>query len=337
MGKKLLRPHKTPTFQYWMLERVRPTLNSNHIREILDFAPRGVASFDMGAKNLALCVLDSRMETVVKWCMINIWAREEQETQTVVNSKKRTLDEHVEAFVPALDQHLPDLASVVHVAIEQQPAGRGPFANTKMQNLQNCLKTWFLTRLSLCADIVSPKLKLNITRAELAEDDAKNPDGPPTTPKKASERYHYHKKRAITTTEKLLHTHTDATRAKMFTSTRKKDDFADAFLQGLWWIRARKEEWRKHCVALKRVTARQQKAAAAAAKRAGRKKKASHKQEQAEAPPKKRAKKTSRKQKAVVEAVEAATSHKQEQAGEAPPKKRPRKTSRKRKRPDVVL
>ncbi len=206
-----------------------------------------LASFDMGAANLAVCVIEMETKKIRDWFIIDIFRAESVATGTEVKSGDRNVDQHIEALVPALDQHYDTFKGVTHVAIEQQPSGRGAFANNKMHNLQHALKVWFLTRYGLCAKIVSPKQKLKLIRAALKEDDALC-DPVPSTPKAAKtatkkekdriarKRYQYHKKRAVQCTRKIGPDHATEMQMTLFGASKKKDDYSDSLLQGLWYI-----------------------------------------------------------------------------------------------------
>lgn len=194
-----------------------------------------LASFDMGAINLAMCILDMETKRIHEWRILNIFRTESIVLGREIKSSDRTVDQHVEAMIQTLEDHSELFYGITHVAIEQQPAGRGRFANNKMSILQHSLKTWFLTKYHVCATIVSPKLKLRIIRKTLAEDDALL-DPQPSTPKNARKRYAYHKKRAIQCVQKLGALHATETQMVLFRASKKKDDYADALLQGLWHI-----------------------------------------------------------------------------------------------------
>lgn len=206
-----------------------------------------LASFDMGAANLAVCVLEIETKQVQHWFLIDIFRGESVASGTEVKSGDCNVDHHIEALVPALDEFYDIFKTVTHVAIEQQPSGRGDYANNKMHNLQHALKVWFLTRFGICARIVSPKHKLKIIRTALKEDDALC-DPVPSTPKAAKtatktekarvarQRYQYHKKRAIQCTRKIGADHATETQMTLFGASKKKDDYGDSFLQGLWYI-----------------------------------------------------------------------------------------------------
>lgn len=203
-----------------------------------------LASFDMGAANLAVCVLDIATKKILHWFLIDIFREQSIATGKVIKSSKKTVDEHVEALVPALEGFSSVFDDVTHVVIEQQPSGRGRFANNKMHNLQHSLKTWFLTKYSICAKILSPKHKLKIIRSSLASDDELC-DPRPSTPKVANKRYAYHKKRAVQCVKKIGPLHATETQMTLFKASKKKDDYADAFLQGLWRIKQLELEHKK--------------------------------------------------------------------------------------------
>ena len=197
---------------------------------------RLLASFDMGAKNLACCVLNIDTEQVEHWFLIDLFRAESQRLGREVRSTDKTVNEHVEAMIPELDRYAHIFNQVTHVAIELQPAGRGKFANNKMNNLQHCLKTWFLTKYKICAQIMSATLKLKLIKQRMKEYDAQQPVNP-STPTNANKRYQYNKKRAVLCTHHIGQFHATDVQMAVFCATKKKDDYADSFLQGLYRIK----------------------------------------------------------------------------------------------------
>jgi hypothetical protein len=200
--------------------------------------PQIVASFDIGAKNLAVCILDIETEKILDWFIINIFIHEEVRTGKEVKSSERSIRQHIDYLAETLPDYRHRFEQVTHVLLEQQPNGKGKFANSKMFNVENSIRMWFRSEFGIVAQTVSPKLKLQIIREALKEEDELC-DPKPSTPKKATQRYAYHKKRAVQCARKLAPERCDLALIHMCLGSRKKDDYADSFLQGLWWIRDR--------------------------------------------------------------------------------------------------
>lgn len=192
-------------------------------------------SIDIGAQNLGICVCDISTKKIIHWLIIDIFLAQSQQLGTIIRSSKKSMNEHVEALIPTLEQHSHLFEDATHVVIEQQQAGRGRFSNNKMNVLMHCIKVWFLIKYQINSSICSPKNKLKIIRAALKEDDEQLNE-PPTTPKEARKRYSYHKKRAIQCATKLAPLYACESKMRIFLASKKKDDFADSLLQALYFI-----------------------------------------------------------------------------------------------------
>ena len=202
---------------------------------------RLLASFDMGAKNLACCVINIDTEQIEEWFLINIFRATSQALGIEVKSTDYTIDQHIEVLVPSLEEYTHIFNHVTHVAIELQPAGRGQFANNKMSSLQHALKTWFLTKYGICAKIMSATLKMKVIKQKMKEVDAQTIP-PPTTPKNAAKRYQYNKKRAKQCVAYIGHQHASASQMTLFNASKKKDDYEDEMLQNMYRIKQLKIE-----------------------------------------------------------------------------------------------
>ena len=158
-----------------------------------------ILSVDVGIKNLAICILcDRRIEL---WNVYDLGSV--QSTTTVkLGSLKKALD-------PI------DLETVDLVLIEKQP-----YCNPKMRVISSAMHMYFVMKgLTRILDYSGKhKLKLCMDRA-------------PDVKGKAA-KYYSNKKRAIETTRDLIKVN-DPTWEHVFTSSKKKDDLADCYLQGL--------------------------------------------------------------------------------------------------------
>lgn len=167
-------------------------------------------SFDIGLRNLAVCKLDVNAETKVfdisYWKVMSAVADD-------LNVNKTSIDELCPMFATLIDAHLPEWTSDVDVAyIESQPMGRT--RNLKTKVLSHILQVALLrAKPTLRVQFIHPTLKL------------KDMVGPRD--------YRKNKKHAITVTEGLLQSELCGTpgASDIFVGS-KRDDLADAFLQG---------------------------------------------------------------------------------------------------------
>ena len=217
-------------------------------------------SFDVGIKNLAYCVL-SPDERLKQWgiinlsngpiCQVNLRKKcEKQATYKVKNSeieycctshkgkfKKhqlKKLNSNYDLFEISKNcieslQKL-DLSSIKIVLIENQPALKNP----TMKSIQMILYTFFIMDGVLNKEssieqvyMVNARNKLKVYQGPFVicpyNDDKKN-------------KYKKNKYLSIKYTEKMIEDETDEIK-EIFDQSKKKDDLADAYLQGIYWIK----------------------------------------------------------------------------------------------------
>jgi hypothetical protein len=171
-----------------------------------------ILSFDLGTKHLALCKLNidtSKQFEIIDWQVISV-------VDHTVNVNKTSIEELVLPFTNCIVKHLDQwLADVDTVFIESQPMGRTKNVKTKI--LSHILQSYIQQKKStLIVQFIHPSLKL------------KDMVGPRT--------YRENKKFAIQKTEELLGTQLrlNAAKCKELFVHKKRDDLADAFLQGYY-------------------------------------------------------------------------------------------------------
>jgi hypothetical protein len=182
-----------------------------------------VLSFDVGTKNLAFCdltVLDTSF-SISKWTV-------ESCVPSGLNVNETALVDLVPYFTDMLRRNMDSWASQEYdmVLIENQPmGGRGSARNLKTKVLSHILQAMFLDR--------DPKTKIQFVHPGLKLKDM------PRTEEKST--YRANKFYAITKTTELIGgsecTSQDLASKVMSTKKMKKDDLADAFLQGFYFAR----------------------------------------------------------------------------------------------------
>lgn len=174
-------------------------------------------SFDMGIKNLALCIVRAEGDAepaITHWEMIDTL-----EGTRINNAKAIRIESAVQALVDAMRARSSLWEGVDEVIIEQQPVGRLPVSNTLMKTLSHVLQAFFYAlgaRVRFC----SPKKKLGLAGVDDAAAPAKE---------KAAQRYARHKQAAIDETRRRV----SGEWLTWFDALPKRDDAADAFLQAL--------------------------------------------------------------------------------------------------------
>lgn len=123
-----------------------------------------------------------------------------------------------ETFDKVLENH----KDITHVLIENQIS---PLAN-RMKTIQGMLSQYFIMIFeNISIEFISSANKLKIFSKE---------NEPQTEEKTQSQIYKGHKKDGVYYSNKVLEKNTWIT--KMSLETKKKDDLADCFLQGLWYL-----------------------------------------------------------------------------------------------------
>jgi len=153
-----------------------------------------------------------------------------------------TLGKHM---MLALDQN-PIIKDITHVIIENQIS---PIAN-RMKTVQGMLAQYFIMRVpDCCIEFVSSSNKLKAfnktnvektnvekTNVEKTNIENTNIDNINTEPEKVNTDYKKHKSDGVYYCAKVIQQNTNISCWQdPFNSSKKKDDLADAFLQGLWY------------------------------------------------------------------------------------------------------
>ena len=158
-------------------------------------------SIDVGIKNLAVCLLKGP-ETIEFWEVFDLG------TSTGTTRRLVKLCQTLEA-VPQLWE------SVDTVLIEKQPS-----FNPRMRVMADALHMFFVTKGLRDIRPYSAKYKLQLCK--------------PETEYQKGTKYSKNKKRAIDTTKWYLETVNSLSKwSSTFSKAKKKDDFADSFLQGV--------------------------------------------------------------------------------------------------------
>jgi hypothetical protein len=129
-----------------------------------------------------------------------------------------------------LNEVLREQGDITHVLIENQIS---PLAN-RMKTIQGMLSQYFImTYENIEIEFISSANKLKMFKKK-EEAVAVGEDDPPTQ----SQIYKKHKKDGIFFCEKVLHDNREMGGNALWETCekKKKDDLADCFLQGVWWI-----------------------------------------------------------------------------------------------------
>ena len=160
-----------------------------------------ILSFDIGIKNLAYCLIDSEDETILDWDVLDC---------SGPNEVLRVIEE--------LDS-LSYLCEADIILLEKQPS-----FNPKMRNISTAIYVYFILRINHeqnrnCKILFySAKHKLKCSNIQIEH--------------KTKSKYRQNKNLAVVHTRNLIKTHQG-----FFEASKKKDDLADCFLQGLSYIR----------------------------------------------------------------------------------------------------
>jgi hypothetical protein len=164
----------------------------------------------------------------------------------IVTLKSKNANEidliHIGKSIKRLFDLLPDIDSITHVLIENQIS---PIAN-RMKTIQGMLAQYFIMKNdNIHIDFVSSSHKLNqFKQIEVlreptnaivhAGSGAGTGTGEST---KTNPHYKAHKSDGITYCQEILEKNAALTHWNLSMNTRKKDDLADAFLQGMWYFK----------------------------------------------------------------------------------------------------
>lgn len=168
-----------------------------------------VASWDVGIKHLALCVIDQQTADstakIIRWELVTL--------------PGKSLSEIVQSLFQILQERRRDLERCDRILIERQ-AG----LNRKMSVVSHCMQMWYLCR-QLPSSFCDPRAKLRVF------------DGEPLPPKLPNDKYARTKALAKWHAQNFLdRTHQGSEWQTTLKTAKKADDLADALAQGLTWL-----------------------------------------------------------------------------------------------------
>ena len=149
---------------------------------------------------------------------------------------------HIGKSIKRLFDQLPDIDTITNVLIENQIS---PIAN-RMKTIQGMLAQYFIMKNdNIHIDFVSSSHKLNQFKQTPALREHTNTKSTTDThddtvanePSKTNPHYKAHKSDGITYCQEILEKNATLTQWNSSMNTRKKDDLADAFLQGMWYFK----------------------------------------------------------------------------------------------------
>lgn len=187
-----------------------------------------ILSFDIGIKNLAYCILDKDEDnklSIIKWDIIKLLEDNEK-------CKGFPLDELTKRLYKQLNSHFYSY-NITKVLLENQPVLKNPV----MKSVQMIVFSFFQYQAILLAREIntiklinaSNKLKVGKTFTEINNNEDII---------KIKSKYTRNKKFAIEYTYKILQDRIEnfETLIEFFKENKKRDDLADAFLQGIYYI-----------------------------------------------------------------------------------------------------
>lgn len=209
-----------------------------------------ILSFDVGIKNLAYCVLEIKTKepdeekkedtkwnaiTIHRWGTLNILPSSIQKCNQV-NVQKLT--QNLFCILHKKHTMLTHNGCVRTVLIEQQPLRVGRMGNVRMNLIQQAVMDYYTLYqypgMEFLVHPISPsyKLKCDISSAYIWVKKSKK-----KTPSVQRLKYAQRKKLAVETTQQLLEkvSYNLGVTTPFFTQ-RKKDDYADCFLQAIYYI-----------------------------------------------------------------------------------------------------
>lgn len=194
--------------------------------------PQTIISFDIGVKNLAVCVISYTQTdiTILIWKIISLAAPKE---------KIPIMNELAGRIFLELDSLVDEIGHPIdYVILENQPSN----LNGSMKSLQMMIYTYFQLRkhwegLAKQVYLVSASEKLK--GHDLTDIDM--------TKYETMKRYEKNKKLGIEITKKYLAKNEEL--LKYFCSYKKADDMADSFLQTISWLK-------KHNVTIENISSK---------------------------------------------------------------------------------
>ena len=156
----------------------------------------------------------------------------------IVTLKSKNANEidliHIGKSIKRLFDQLPDIDTITNVLIENQIS---PIAN-RMKTIQGMLAQYFIMKNdNIHIDFVSSSHKLNQFKQIAAIRGPTSADASHGESGKTNPHYKAHKSDGITYCQEILEKNAALTHWNLSMNTRKKDDLADAFLQGMWYFK----------------------------------------------------------------------------------------------------
>ena len=220
-------------------------------------------SFDVGIKNLAYCLIDDEHDTIEDWGILNISVDpvcdhvmkglkqcDKSAKFTINHTKlcpahqklkchrdkpsqkipktKNAIFELGKRIIECLDKE-PDFLAVDRVLIENQPALKNP----TMKSVQMMVYMYFMVK-----GVSSPSSPVNELEMINARNKLKAYTGPPI-PCEIKDRYKRTKFLGVQYCSSMVleNGFIDDKFKTLFQESKKKDDLADAYLQGMYWIK----------------------------------------------------------------------------------------------------
>jgi len=200
--------------------------------------------------NTHMLLLNRDVKTLKKEQLIEILSGFYKQVcfDAIVTLKSKNANEidliHIGKSIKRLFDQLPDIDSITNVLIENQIS---PIAN-RMKTIQGMLAQYFIMKNdNIHIDFVSSSHKLNQfkqiaaireTTSAGASAAAEPGSGSGACESgKTNPHYKAHKSDGITYCEEILEKNATLTEWKLSMNARKKDDLADAFLQGMWYFK----------------------------------------------------------------------------------------------------
>jgi len=225
----------------------------NLSKECFEYLIMKLISFDIGIKNLAYCVIDSDTCCILDWGVLDISTCEKDAKVTINNTRLCTAHQKLSQYkglkskkipkqtnpmlqlgtrlVSVLDEH-PIFLTVDNVLLENQPALKNP----TMKSVQMLVYSYFLikgvtvsTSPTTCIEMINARNKLKAYKGEPIPCDIKD-------------RYKRTKWLGIQYCEKMIseNTQIEESYKTLFKNSKKRDDLADAYLQGMYWLSIQK-------------------------------------------------------------------------------------------------
>lgn len=175
-------------------------------------------SFDVGMKNLAFCLLDEN-HTIYQWGVINVLEE--------ATTKKIDPDILTHLVWDQLDKY-PGILEAEKVVIENQPSLKNP----KMKTMQIIILSYFVSKQRSGdtqikkIDCFAPRNKLNVYQGEQRQQIEES-----ITCKSV---YSKTKKLSVEFTKVMIKDQPEW--LSLITSSKKKDDLADSFIQGACYL-----------------------------------------------------------------------------------------------------